>query len=256
LDKGEDLLRLDSKVERLYIEKKNNILSKISQVFKLKKLVKSIKPDGIVVFGNIKVALLALFKSNTPILWSERGDFASYKFLHRKLILKAYKNADLLVFQTEMARDQYPRSLSKKSFVIPNPCFLASKRSIKEKCPERKKRVVSVGRFAFEKRFDVLINSFIKIHPLFPEYELLLFGDGELKDEYESIITKSHAEDFIHLPGKIKNIEDYIYDSSLFVLSSEHEGIPNATPGSVENWHLRIFAYKTKQWFVQVLGSW
>ena len=44
----------------------------------------------------------------------------------------------------------------------------------------------------------------------------------------EKLISQLNMKNRIFLPGKTDNIKEEIYDTSLFVLSSDYEGMPNA----------------------------
>ena len=56
----------------------------------------------------------------------------------------------------------------------------------------------------------------------------MIYGDGYLKGELEKHIQWLGLLDSVELAGSVRNLEDRIYDSALFVLSSDFEGMPNA----------------------------
>ena len=56
----------------------------------------------------------------------------------------------------------------------------------------------------------------------------MIYGDGYLKEELEKHIREIGMTDRVKLAGSVHNLEDTIYDSALFVLSSDFEGMPNA----------------------------
>ena len=72
------------------------------------------------------------------------------------------------------------------------------------------------------------MRLFQKVKDKFPEYKLVIYGDGPLKDKLQNKIEAVGGENNIILAGRVNQIIDKIYDASLFVLSSNFEGMPNA----------------------------
>lgn len=69
----------------------------------------------------------------------------------------------------------------------------------------------------------MLIEAFSKVKDKFPEYKLVIYGDGPLKDKLQNKIEAVGGENNIILAGRVNQIIDKIYDASLFVLSSNFE---------------------------------
>lgn len=73
-----------------------------------------------------------------------------------------------------------------------------------------------------------MIDAFARIADDFPEYRLDIYGDGELEERLKEQIKQVGLENRVFLKGSNKNVLDYVYTASLFVLSSNYEGLPNA----------------------------
>ena len=58
-------------------------------------------------------------------------------------------------------------------------------------------------------------------------HKLEIYGEGPLKDELQALIVSLGAEDKIFLKGYTNDIKSVMARASLFVLSSDFEGIPN-----------------------------
>ena len=85
-----------------------------------------------------------------------------------------------------------------------------------------------MGRLIDRKGFECLIKAFAEIEKKFPDYSLIIFGEGPERGKLENVIKELNLSERVSLPGiKKKAIED-IAKSSVFVLSSEYEGMPNA----------------------------
>ncbi|MBD5483087.1 MAG: glycosyltransferase family 4 protein [Lachnospiraceae bacterium] len=165
-----------------------------------------------------------------PVIISVRNDPAKeYASKVRHLLMKLlYRRADGYVFQTREARDYFSFSthIIKNSAVIPNPLgkeFLdVPVRAFSEK------EIVSVGRLEPQKAPLLLIHAFAGIHAEFPEYRLLFYGEGSLREEMQEEIKKAGLDEKIVLKGNTDRIRDDVGQASLFVLPSVYEGMPNA----------------------------
>lgn len=163
-----------------------------------------------------------------PIIVSVRNDpKVEYRsFYHKYMMKKLYPKADGFVFQTEDAQKYFHDFLSCPSVIIPNPVnakFIRPSFSGK-----RKKEIVTVGRLVEQKNHKLLIDSFLQISSKFPDYTLRIFGDGYLKESLIQYVKEKGYSDKILFLGNKSLIEEEIYESALFVLSSSYEGLPNA----------------------------
>lgn len=86
-----------------------------------------------------------------------------------------------------------------------------------------RKEIVTVGRLEPQKNQKLLINAFSELAKKFPDYTLVIYGEGSLRKELEKYIESKGLKDRVFLPGAKNNIQEYIKDASLFVLSSDYE---------------------------------
>jgi len=73
-----------------------------------------------------------------------------------------------------------------------------------------------------------LIDAFAKIAKIHPDYKLNIYGEGDLRDSLEKNIKSLNLEKKVFLKGTVNNLKDKIYTVSLFILSSNYEGMPNS----------------------------
>ena len=92
----------------------------------------------------------------------------------------------------------------------------------------KKKKIVSVGRLAKQKNHKLLIRAFGQISKQFPDYELWIYGEGEMRGELESLLKRKGIADKVFLPGIVKDVHHQIADALVFVLSSDYERLSNA----------------------------
>ena len=117
--------------------------------------------------------------------------------------------------------------------VIPNPTLypLPSEKegSIKPDSIvlNNKKIILASGRLHKVKQFDLLIYAFSQIKDEFPDWDLIILGDGEERDFLKKIIQELSISDRVFFPGRVGNISEWYKRADLFVLSSKVEGFPN-----------------------------
>ena len=85
---------------------------------------------------------------------------------------------------------------------------------------EKAKYFIAVGRLTRQKNFLMLCKAVKKLILNFPDFILVIAGDGEDKNKILSYIEKNSLEKNIFLIGYIKNIFPYINASQGFILSS------------------------------------
>ncbi len=163
-----------------------------------------------------------------PMIVSVRSDpTMEYGFLPYHLMMRLlYPRAEGLIMQTEEAKKYFSKGIQKKAVIIPNPINMEAVRKPFE--GKRREEIVAVGRLTEEKNYPMLIHTYQKVSRQFPNYELLIYGEGKLRGELEKLIKKLGLRDKVVLVGQKDDIYDRIYGSSLYVMTSDHEGMPNA----------------------------
>lgn len=220
------------KLDTLYTNQSKNkkIISKINNIKKMNAYLKNNKPDIVISFlprASYYSSLLCK-KNKIKLIISERNDPKSkYHNKILKLITKQlYARADGLVFQTKDAQQFFQKSIIKKSVIIANPIndkFLKTKISDK-----RQKKIVAVGRITEQKNHKLIIDAYKELDNKLKDYKLIIYGEGNLKTKIEKYICENNLSENIKLPGIVDDIISEIKDSSLFILSSNYEGMPNA----------------------------
>ena len=226
---------LDEKIVINHLDesrKKNNIICRnLKRISKLDNIIKKMKPDVIISFlpePSYRVLILRPVRK-IPTIVSVRNDpNIEYKSKFNFLVMKIlYPLADGFVFQTEDARHYFDKRIQNKSAVIPNPIketFI--RRNIYN--GKKDKIIINIGRLETQKNQELLIDAFNDVKDEFSDYNLYIYGEGTLKEKLKKKIKKMDLEDRVFLKGEVKNIEEKIEKSSVFVLSSKYEGMPNA----------------------------
>jgi len=174
------------------------------------------------------ITLLAATGTATKVIISERNNPATDKHNVRDKFLRwlLYRCwADGYVFQTAEIRDWFSAEIVRRSAIIGNP--------INPQLPEpysgvRPPRIVMAGRLNQQKNYPMALEAFAQVAPDFPEYTLEIYGEGPLKDELTARIAELHLEGRAILKGHSGSLLQEIRDASLFLLSSDYEGMSNA----------------------------
>ena len=139
------------------------------------------------------------------------------KFWMRSLVVKL-KKLDCFVVLTE--EDKGAWSELKNICVIPDPLsFIPTKHS-----ELRDRRVVAVGRYVYQKGFDLLLQAWATIERQYPDWQLTIFGDGDRAPYEKQMISLGIDDKRCHLNGPTSNVQEEYNNSSLFVFSSRFEG--------------------------------
>ena len=169
-------------------DKKNNdnfIVKNIRRSFKLRKILKDIKPDVILSFLPEPTFRLMISKIfiKTKVIISVRNDpNVEYNNLIKKLLVKLlYSKANGFVFQTEDAKKWFSNKIQSRSIIIPNP--INDIYLVDRYIGKRKDEIVTVGRLTEQKNHYLLIDSFKEIHDEYPSLKLKIIGDGNLKSD-------------------------------------------------------------------------
>ena len=111
------------------------------------------------------------------------------------------------------------------SEVIHNPIDLQRLQLLSKKgSPVEGDYIISVGRLTKQKRFDVLIESYAMSKL---PCKLVILGEGNQRDNIESLINKYNLHGKVLLPGFDGNPYRWLDKAKFFVLSSDVEGFGN-----------------------------
>ena len=85
---------------------------------------------------------------------------------------------------------------------------------------EKKNLILGIGRLTKQKNFVLLITAFKKILIKYPNYHLILLGEGEQKKMLEIEAKKMKIQDKIFFLGYQENVYKYLLNADCFILTS------------------------------------
>ena len=225
--KANNNYRINPKIKIDYLPENTGKCAIFFRIKELKKLLKNQAPDYVISLGlGYQYLILGNLLNKYRFILSERNAPQYYYNWYQKIYVKySYEKAYRVVFQTEDAKQYYGKSLEKKSKVIANPITS----SIPDPYDgEREKRIVAVNRLSQQKNIFMLLRAMKRVLDVFPEYVLEIYGKGEQQEELEKYAKELNISDSVKFMGQKANVQTYIVNASIFVSSSDFEGMSNS----------------------------
>ena len=143
-----------------------------------------------------------------------------------KSLVGKLKRLDQLVVLTDKSKAAWPE-LSNVT-VIPDPITIEVK-SEKVKSEKCVNRVVTIGRYAYQKGYDLLLQAWAELSRIREsengeEWTLDIYGQGDQTDYRQLMAELGIDSNRCHLNGPVENVVKAYQESSIFVLSSRFEG--------------------------------
>lgn len=210
-------------------ERHSFVYNAILRAARLCKYLRYSKRDVIIVMlPETTILLLQLsWMVKAKIIAAERNNPSSYTPQKQKNLSRLAYRADAWAFQTEEEKLWYQGKTGRaREIVIPNainPDFIRPAYT-----GERKKVIVSAGRMSAQKNQELLVRAFAAISKDFPDYHLVIYGEGEKRNTLTTVAEELGVKNKVEMPGYITSFGEMIKDASLFVLPSDFEGMPNA----------------------------
>lgn len=210
--------------KKVYYYIRNNLKLRHS----LLTLLKEIKPDIVISTFCKEIIPLSLWKGNKILEYH----YSRYAFDKSRRItafrfyddwkfnqhIKAIKRYDRFVILThEDAKNWIEFN---NVLVIPNINSFECNQSASLENPI----VMAAGRLTEEKGFDKLIEVWSIVCRKVDGWILHIYGEGELKNKLQQIINKKGLSKRCFLDGLCNNMKEKYLESSIFALSSVHEG--------------------------------
>jgi glycosyltransferase involved in cell wall biosynthesis len=241
-DKSTDFYQLPPKTSRLALGIMSNssniiegLISNFQRISILKEAIDSTNPDVVISFLRITniITLLACKNAKYPVIVTEHNDpkVFSYGKFWETLRRWTYPQSSMVVSVSKGVDDSlYPLSANKRA-VIYNPIIILEQNQ-SDRLPEsidfNKNWIVSMGRLTQQKGFDLLLQAFQKIASRYPDWQLLIMGQGELRAELETLKNDLGLLDKAIFTGALSNPFAVLKQAKFFVMASRNEGFPMA----------------------------
>lgn len=193
---------------------------------KLRKTIKQIEPDfvlSILSTTNVLTIISTLFLDVKLFVRDAFSPTRKTNFIEKYSRKYLYRFAEGVIAQTKEIKEFTEKETGNNNVkVIPNPVVKCNT-NIHSK---RKKIILNVGALIRRKGQRFIIEACAKINN--PDWKFVFLGEGYDRESLENLITELNVEDKIELLGSVKNVNEWLFKSSIFVFPSSLEGLPNA----------------------------
>lgn len=202
----------------------------------ISKVLNEINPDVIISTGTSEKNFVAKIKiKSNPVFIREIHSLKNYRLAHANNIIDKLiaviaewydyswniKSYDQIVILTNEDKDLNWRKSSKVS-VIGNPLTT----NVPTVSQLINKKFITAGRLVYLKNYHSLINAWKIVNQKHSDWQLEIWGDGGLKNNLLNQINSLKLNNKVLLKGYTNDIISKMLDSSGYVLSSLHEGMP------------------------------
>ena len=212
--------------------------------FPLLRLIWRLRPS-VVLTGATEVSFLVLllrplFPPRMTVLVRQNAtvtsilEFGRLPGFMRLLYRLLYRNSDHVICQSgAMAKDlaQVLAIDDEQIAVLPNPVDFEGILAAADEpmVPSGAgPQLLAVGRLSREKGFDLLLSALVVVRKRFPDAHLILVGAGAEEAALKTLCRKLGLENAVCFAGQVDRPYKYFATTTLFVLPSRHEGMPNA----------------------------
>ena len=230
--KDEVFYEIDPRVRLVFLPDISGHNNRYREILSFRKFVKKENPDLILSFLTpfnmlVQVATIGL---GIKTVVCERNDphYVPGGKIMEMLRDFTYLWADGILAQTDYSRECYKGRLRKKTSVIYNPVMMTEDNVGSALTTKKQDRIISVGRLHPQKNQKMMIDAFSLFLVTHPTYELLIYGEGPLKQELIEYCKKREVSGSVKFMGHSNQVWEEIKKSKVFVLSSIAEGMSNA----------------------------
>lgn len=241
-DKTTDFYQLPSQCSRIALDIMGNssglieaVKNNVKRIAVLRKAIHSTTPSVVISFLRITniTTILALLGTKYPLIVTEHNDIQilSYGTLWETMGRLTYPFCSSVVSVSQGVDSGFNSLPKNKRAVIYNPIVVKDDGQsglLPAEANPNKNWLVSMGRLSIQKGFDLLLHAFSQIAPKYSNWQLLIIGEGELREQLEQMRDNLGLSDKVVFTGALTNPFAVLKQAKLFVMASRHEGFGNA----------------------------
>lgn len=232
-DGGESFYTIDSRVKIVSLPELSGRRGRNRQIATFRRYISKEHPDLVLSFltpYNMLV-LLSTIGMNQRVVVAERTD-PKRLLAGGKIELwmrdRLYRRANGILTQTEYAKSCYDVKFKGKTTVIHNPVTMNDEQVGMALRKPKEHVFVTVGRLEPVKDQTMMIESFAAFHKSHPDYRLVIYGEGPMRENLKRLIDNLDLTGAVTLAGRTSDLWNKIACAECFLLTSEYEGMSNA----------------------------
>lgn len=170
--------------------------------------------------GSYKIGELHLSRENYRLIDSSKKNLIKWLFSRwwQKRIVDHLRRLDRFVVLTQNATLEWPELQNVK--LIPDPLSISpnSQSSLSSK------RIITIGRYSYEKGWDLLLRIWALVEKEYKEWQLDVYGMGDPTPYVRMLDNLSIDKKRCHLNASLVSVEEGYLRSSILVQPSRTEG--------------------------------
>ena len=206
--------------QRLFKKKLEADLMQLRPDFVISTLRREINFINQIKDGSIKIGELHVNRANYRTFDGRNSNWIKRLFSRfwSRSLLGHLKQLDRMVVLTDSALGDWPELDNVVKIPDPLPFKIESNSELSAK------RVVSIGRYAYDKGNDLLLRAWAIIEKQAPDWTLDVYGNGDRASYQQQLVKLGIDQQRCHLLGPTTDVKKAYLSSSLFVLPSRFEG--------------------------------
>jgi hypothetical protein len=192
---------------------------------RLSRLFRTARPGGVIIAAQVW-AMEWVARADTagmPVIGMSHESYEATRRSSRyRRVHRYFSGADLLLALTGADADAWAFDDMSNAGSMPNPLHVTPTAT----SPRTEPVVVRLGRLAFEKGQDMLLEAWSEVAPHHPSWRLRLYGSGPDETALRRQATELGIADSVQFAGATTDIETALTSASIFALSSREEGFP------------------------------
>jgi glycosyltransferase involved in cell wall biosynthesis len=224
-------------------ERRSKLLFWAATITEMRRMIRSARPHAVIAFGTVPSIILPAVTafSGVPLaIGGERGypGAEGVPPLIRLLRRITFPRLDFIVCQTERTRNWFRAHMPLKDpqlVIIPNIVAAPSASTESRRSQASSANILCVGRLDEEKGFALALDIIAKVLERVPEATLTVVGEGPLHYLLEAKAAELGVATRVRFAGRTNDLTAYWTWADLFLLTSLHEGFPNALAEAMAN---------------------
>lgn len=206
--------------QRLFKKKLEADLMQLRPDFVISTLRREINFINQIKDGSIKIGELHVNRANYRTFGGRNSNWVKRLFSRfwSRSLLGHLKQLARMVVLTDSALGDWPELDNVVKIPDPLPFKIESNSELSAK------RVVSIGRYAYDKGNDLLLRAWAIIEKQAPDWTLDVYGNGDRASYQQQLVELGIDQQRCHLYGPTTEVKKAYLNSSLFVLPSRFEG--------------------------------
>lgn len=225
---GETFFPVDERIPIYWVEKERQKEGIAGNLRYVAELLERKKPDFLVDVDIILACYSIFMKWRMPeMCWISWEHFNYYYHFERNNLLRKIvrrvvaRYSDQLVVLTDEDKGYYKKNLKLRCGLTRIYDPLPYEGSYHKEMEEHV--IFAAGRLTEAKGFDLLIRSWAALESAYPQWKVLIAGEGDGRKELEKDVKASGLKR-IKFIGNVSDIESYYQKAAFFVFPSREEG--------------------------------